>query len=100
MVCNFRLRISREIYGCITLPLSTEGKGNSVIDVLNSKEQKSSITIQDVYFIPSITSHVLLVKKVADKGFSVNFSQSACNFESRTNLFIVKQHEMVHSTYR
>ena len=68
-----------------------------VLKVVNSKSEVSSITIQDVYFIPLIT--------VTDKGLNVNFSMDSCriskdNFEiliaklePSTNLYTIKQQE-------
>lgn len=89
-------------------PVYSEGKGVCLLEVFNSGGQKSTIAIQDVFYIPAITCNILSVKKVTDKGFKVNFSQNVCkvfkneqeifaaNLNSRTNLYIIKQPEVLY----
>lgn len=80
----------------------SEGRGTCVANFLNSQGQKASITIQDVYFMPKISSNLLSVKCLSKKGFKIIFEKDSCQIclgdkeiavaELSSNLYAVKNY--------
>ena len=54
------------------------GKGFGVLNAINDNNQVEKISVMDVLFVPGIASNLLSVRKLTEKGYSVQFEKNTC----------------------
>lgn len=86
--------------------VNIRGKGTCKLEFVNSDGIESSAIATDVLYAPEINGNLLSVKKLIDKGLSVNFSGSLCEIkknekqiaiaDANGNLFKLRQPNKVY----
>lgn len=81
--------------------VNVEGKGTCEIEFVNEKGDISKALLTDVLFVPKIKGNLISVKKLTDKGFTINFKKSFCEIiwldrqiaiaDTMSNLFKLRQ---------
>lgn len=61
--------------------VNIRGKGTCKLEFVNSDGIESSTIVTNVLYAPEINGNLLSVKKLIDKGLSVNFSGSSCEIK-------------------
>ena len=58
--------------------MSAEGKGTICVNLVNKYENKSSVTISEVLYVPGNKVNLISVKRLTEKVFVVSFSDKQC----------------------
>lgn len=56
----------------------TAGKGTICVEFVNAMGQVMSAKIEDVLYVPSIKGNLISVKRLAEKGYAINFDNQHC----------------------
>lgn len=67
-----------EVYVANGQQMSAEGKGTIRVNFINKFGNRTSVEIADVLFIPEIKGNLISVKRLAEKGYKVNFNDKQC----------------------
>lgn len=58
--------------------ITATGVGSSKFSSMNSVGKTVTVTLKQVYYVPSLTSNLLSISKITDEGFTVEFQQDGC----------------------
>lgn len=61
--------------------LTAHGKGSGSLGVIGENNVESTIQITEVLFVPSMEGNLLSVRRLAEKGFEVNFKTEICEIK-------------------
>lgn len=62
------------------------GKGKISLCMINDKGELSRVVMHDVLFVPSIKTKLVSVKRLAEKGLRIKFSEKTCEIRSPDNV--------------
>lgn len=68
------------------------GKGTVKI-CLGTNDKKIEIILLDVLHVPTVDFNLISVKKITDKGFSVNFHKSDCYLKTNLGSFLIGKYQ-------
>jgi hypothetical protein len=78
----------KEIYLADGKIMHASGIGNGVFIGVNDSGKSVSLTFTDVLFVPALKGNLLSVRRLADKGFHVDFKNDGCKV-MRDNMVVV-----------
>lgn len=64
--------------------VEVKGKGSVKIDLINSKDEKSTAKIENVLWVPECEGNLISVKKLTEKGFQVSFGKECCKIMDKS----------------
>ena len=75
---NFNKYHREKVYVANGKQVSAEGKGTICVNLVNKYENKSSVTISEVLYVPGNKVNLISVKRLTEKVFVVSFSDKQC----------------------